>query len=356
MSLLSRGPRALFVLGAFGCAFAILKTPIVQRWVYGPGRVLATPDRLTIRARDGERDRTIAVELSNVGGGPVTILDASSKCGCTVVRDIKGTVLAPGTSFWLTASVRLPAEGYEKDSAIEVIAASPELSLVRVPLRLLGKARRPPFIVQTPPTIYLNCGGAATRRESHFTIRTVEPRDRPAWITGFDSSPGQVNVRIDQVVAERQMRDGKSVTRRYEVAAIADGSDVVGRGLISLVTEPVSREAISAIPWQVSEHHIGIRGVPRRLTVAISDLNRDTVSRKIVVRCDNQALALADIECDQDWITAVAQLNRPATTHIATVTIHPRMLPDRPDEAAGRVLVRTSEGETVTVPVKVFHR
>lgn len=203
------------------CVPALFLFNVFRPRVRGANRIVLSPSSVEVKRHSDEKEeveQTVLLELENLTDSEVTILRASSSCGCTVPSKIAGRQIPPHSQLSFPVNAKIPSHG-EKDVIVAIETSDPVQPIVQSMLVLKGIPIALPRVVSQPKEVSVVVAESVINKgiqESlSFTLEEVRG-DTPA----LSGCAGQETGIIDSSIAlvdEKAGDNPENVYRRYSV-------------------------------------------------------------------------------------------------------------------------------------------
>ena len=330
-----------------------------------PVDLVVEPAVIDLHTTDEEKlHQTATVMLRNSGRTAITIEHISQSCGCTVVAQAVPVVIAPGETLPLRIDVSMPQYG-EKTSVVSFYIGARSSPSASVHLELHGRELPVPLVTSIPRSLELSGAVAGEMAEQSFVVITTEYRDAPAWITGWDSTHLDFNVRLEGL-QELDTDPKEWIVREYRFVASAlvpEQPDAAARATLSpVLTQPAER----TIPLLTAavRRTAAIRAVPQELAFVWTPDLSALDARRIVLRSADAELEweVSRLTASVEWLDVEILSRRDEGRSSAIISIQPADDIAEQFEAtkvvSGIITVETTHPEcrTIEIPVTVTAR
>ncbi len=270
----------------------------------GAGALDIRPARLEIqRDESAQMIPPITLDLSNVGAGPLTILDVETTCGCTLPEPLSASVIAPGQSVTLHIKASVPAHG-EKVSRVSVMTDSATTARIDVPVILRGRELTPPYIETAPGQVELTGTTPEQDVEQTFVVSVVEETSR-TWLTGLTSDVAGFDLDHVELIKEEPLTQ-QTVRRWYQFRIhgwLPRIGEVTSGALRFTTTGESSPKPIPVITLSATVMP-AIRVVPRELVFRVGSGNQLPEPRRLLLIPSDDTPFSATISDDLPvWLT-----------------------------------------------------
>ena len=161
----------------------------------------------------------VRMRLTNQGTEPIVIIMASSDCKCTVPEELDGTIIAPGQTIPMTATIAMRAAPGIKESKVLLNFKSGQRAMQHALIKFKGEVA---MAVRAEPA-YVD----ALKGQTSGTVRVVSMDGRPFRVVTAGGEPPRYGDGFDPA------RDGPRLayTLRWEVNYPARTEDCGGERL-----------------------------------------------------------------------------------------------------------------------------